>query len=182
MRSCFPRLHGPRFARPPSRANPSSRSPLCRSSHRYSKTQVPGSITGTPAPFRSPVTPSIEWSASGLWHGHFTNGDIKVKLSALADRQRAAAFGSLGRLMQELLQQIDLDYYRSAQLLIVRAELEQLRQGRSALADVERGSKIPLATAPKRLMYPNLSDLPTFRPSAVHPVGTEAAFFLALPR
>jgi len=51
--------------------------------------------------------------------------------------------------MQELLQQIDLDYYRSAQLLIVRAELEQLRQGRSALADVERRSNIPLGTSPQ---------------------------------
>jgi hypothetical protein len=40
--------------------------------------------------------------------------------------------------MQELLQQIDLDYYRSARLLIAHAELEQLRQVRSASADVER--------------------------------------------
>jgi hypothetical protein len=40
--------------------------------------------------------------------------------------------------MQELLQQIDLDYYRSARLLIVHAELEQLRQERSASADAER--------------------------------------------
>jgi hypothetical protein len=46
--------------------------------------------------------------------------------------------------MQELLQQIDLDYYRSARLLIVRAELEQLRQGHSAFTDVERQSKITL--------------------------------------
>jgi uncharacterized protein YcaQ len=34
------------------------------------------------------------------------------------------------RHMQELLQQIDVDYYRLARLLIVRAELEQLRQER----------------------------------------------------
>jgi hypothetical protein len=95
------------------------------------------------------VTPSIDASGRRLWHGHITNGDIKVKQSALADRQRAAAFGIFWRLVQELLQQIDLDYYRSAQLLIVRAELEQLRQGRSALADVERRSKIPLATSPQ---------------------------------
>jgi hypothetical protein len=40
--------------------------------------------------------------------------------------------------MQELLQQIDLDYYRSARLLIVHAELEQLRQECSAAADAER--------------------------------------------
>jgi hypothetical protein len=30
--------------------------------------------------------------------------------------------------MLDLLQQIDLNYYRTARLLIVRAELEQLRQ------------------------------------------------------
>jgi hypothetical protein len=46
--------------------------------------------------------------------------------------------------MQELLQQIDPDYYRSARLLIVRAELEQLRQERSVFVDVESRSKIPL--------------------------------------
>jgi hypothetical protein len=40
--------------------------------------------------------------------------------------------------MQELLQQIDLDYYRSVRLLIVHAELEQLRQERPASADLER--------------------------------------------
>jgi len=46
--------------------------------------------------------------------------------------------------MRELLQQIDPDYYRSARLLIVRADLEQLRHGRSAFVDIERQSKIPL--------------------------------------
>ncbi len=50
--------------------------------------------------------------------------------------------------MQTLLQQIDFDCHRSARLLIERAELEQLRQGRSALADVERRSKVPLRTSP----------------------------------
>jgi hypothetical protein len=49
--------------------------------------------------------------------------------------------------MQELLQQIDPDYYRSARLLIVRAELKRLRQGRSAFVDVERRSKISLGTS-----------------------------------
>ena len=34
--------------------------------------------------------------------------------------------------MQELLQQIDLDFYRSVRLLIAHAELEQLRQERPA--------------------------------------------------
>jgi hypothetical protein len=32
--------------------------------------------------------------------------------------------------MKELLQQVDPDYYRSVQLVIVHAELEQLRQWR----------------------------------------------------
>jgi hypothetical protein len=34
--------------------------------------------------------------------------------------------------MRELLQQIDLDYYRSARLLMVHAELEHLRAERPA--------------------------------------------------
>jgi hypothetical protein len=42
-------------------------------------------------------------------------------------------------IMQELLQQIDLDYYRSVRLLIVHAELDQLRQGRPASVDVRGG-------------------------------------------
>jgi hypothetical protein len=37
--------------------------------------------------------------------------------------------------VQELLQQIDSYYYRSAQLLIVHAELEQLRRESAANAD-----------------------------------------------
>jgi len=49
-----------------------------------------------------------------------------------------------GRLMQELLHQIDSDYYRFARLLIVRAELEQLRHRRPTMDDVDRRSKIPL--------------------------------------
>lgn len=48
------------------------------------------------------------------------------------------------RLMQELLQQIDPDYYREARLHIARAELERLRQGCSA--DVE--IKFPSGTSP----------------------------------
>jgi len=46
--------------------------------------------------------------------------------------------------MQEFLQQIDPNYYRSARLLIVRAELEQLRKGRASFIDGERRSKSPL--------------------------------------
>ena len=40
--------------------------------------------------------------------------------------------------MQDLLQRIDLDYYRSARLLIARAEIAQLRQQASGLARTER--------------------------------------------
>jgi hypothetical protein len=39
--------------------------------------------------------------------------------------------------MEDLLQYIDLDYYRSARLLIVRAEIAQLRQRVSASPRVE---------------------------------------------
>jgi hypothetical protein len=49
-------------------------------------------------------------------------------LSGLPDRQSVASFGIIRFIVQELLQQIDLDYYRSVRLLIVHAELEQLRQ------------------------------------------------------
>jgi hypothetical protein len=45
--------------------------------------------------------------------------------------------------MQELLQQLDLDYYRSALLHVARAELEHLRQERSEGTDVEGWSKFP---------------------------------------
>jgi hypothetical protein len=48
--------------------------------------------------------------------------------------------------MPELLQKLDLDYYRSALLLVARAELERLRQERSTCADVERRSELPLGT------------------------------------
>jgi hypothetical protein len=43
--------------------------------------------------------------------------------------------------MQDLLQYIDLDYYRSARLLIARAEIAQLR--RQSLARTEQQRKIP---------------------------------------
>jgi len=49
--------------------------------------------------------------------------------------------------MDDFLQYIDLDYYRSARLLIVRAEIAQLRQQSSALARVEQQGKIPAATS-----------------------------------
>jgi hypothetical protein len=49
--------------------------------------------------------------------------------------------------MQDLLQQLDLDYYRSALLHVARAELERLRQERSAGTDVERWSKSPFGAS-----------------------------------
>jgi hypothetical protein len=59
-------------------------------------------------------------------------------LSGLPDRQSVASFGIIRFIVQELLQQIDLDYYRSVRLLIVHAELEQLREERPASGDLER--------------------------------------------
>jgi hypothetical protein len=50
--------------------------------------------------------------------------------------------------MRNLLQQRDLDYYRSALLHEARAELERLRQGRSAGTDVERWRKLPSGASP----------------------------------
>ena len=44
--------------------------------------------------------------------------------------------------MQDLLQHIDLDYYRSARLLIARAEIAQLRRQAAALACTEQKGKI----------------------------------------
>jgi hypothetical protein len=45
--------------------------------------------------------------------------------------------------MQDLLQHIDHDYYRSAQLVIARAEIAQLRRQSSVLARSEQQCKIP---------------------------------------
>jgi hypothetical protein len=50
--------------------------------------------------------------------------------------------GSVLFIMQDLLQYIDLDYFRSAQLLIARAEIAQLRRQSSALARTEPQRKI----------------------------------------
>ncbi|MGO9933769.1 MAG: hypothetical protein ACLPV8_18420 [Steroidobacteraceae bacterium] len=50
--------------------------------------------------------------------------------------------------MEDLLQLIDFDYYRSARLLIARAEIAQLRQQRSASPGVEQQqSKIPVGAS-----------------------------------
>ena len=59
--------------------------------------------------------------------------DATSKLSALANRRRAATLGSLGTLMKELLLQLDPDYFRSVQLLIAQAEVERLRKWRLTL-------------------------------------------------
>jgi hypothetical protein len=45
--------------------------------------------------------------------------------------------------MQDLLQYIDLDSYRSAQLLIAHAEIEQLRRQAPASARTEQQCRIP---------------------------------------
>jgi hypothetical protein len=43
--------------------------------------------------------------------------------------------------MEELLQEIDRDYYRAARLLIAHAEIENLRRGSSPAADTTRRRK-----------------------------------------
>jgi hypothetical protein len=68
-------------------------------------------------------------------------------MSAPPNRQRAKASGSIDSIMQELLQQLDLDGYRSALLLVARTELERLRQQRPAGTDVER-YKTPFGASP----------------------------------
>lgn len=53
--------------------------------------------------------------------------------------------------MQDLLQYIDVDYYRSARLLIARAEIAELRRQASALACTDPPRKLPTAvTRPAR--------------------------------
>jgi hypothetical protein len=46
--------------------------------------------------------------------------------------------------MQELLKELDPDFYREARLHMAHVELEHLRRERSSLAEVERRAKIPL--------------------------------------
>jgi hypothetical protein len=69
-----------------------------------------------------------------------------MRFCTLPNRQRAAASVSVVAIMQDLLQQLDQDYYRSALLLVARAELEHLRQKRWAGIDVTRGKKTPFRT------------------------------------
>jgi hypothetical protein len=69
-------------------------------------------------------------------------------ISVLPHRLRAITAGSIDYIMRDLLQQLDLDYYRSALLHVARAELERLRQEHSAGTDVERWSKSPFGATP----------------------------------
>ena len=50
--------------------------------------------------------------------------------------------------MEDLLQYIDVDYYRSARLLIARAEIAQLRRQSSALARTEHQGNIFTGACP----------------------------------
>jgi hypothetical protein len=69
-------------------------------------------------------------------------------MSVLPNRPCAITSGTIGLIMQDLLQQLDLDYYRSALLNVARAELERLRQVRSAGTDFERWRKSPFGASP----------------------------------
>jgi hypothetical protein len=73
------------------------------------------------------------------------NGEIKVKC---ANRQSARRnIWQRSRVMQDLLQHIDLDYYRTARLLIARAEVAQLRGRSPPSARVEQRGKMPSEAA-----------------------------------
>jgi hypothetical protein len=76
-------------------------------------------------------------------------------VSALPSRLRAIASGSIGRIMQDLLQQLDLDYYRSALMFVARAE--RLLQEHLAGIKVERLIKTPFGTAPTADRHPHQS-------------------------
>ena len=49
--------------------------------------------------------------------------------------------------MQELLKELDPDFYREARLHMAHVELEHLRRERLSLAEIERRAKIPLGKA-----------------------------------
>jgi hypothetical protein len=75
----------------------------------------------------------------------FYNGDIKIKCANRQTTRRSIWHRS--KVMQDLLQYIDVDYYRSTQLLVVRAEIAQLRGQSPALARTEPQCKIPTGAA-----------------------------------
>jgi hypothetical protein len=73
--------------------------------------------------------------------------------------------------MQDFLQKLDLDYYRSALLHIARTELERLRLERSAGNDLGKRSKLPFVASPtaRRSTSPEVTSarLPYRVPGAV---------------
>jgi hypothetical protein len=69
-------------------------------------------------------------------------------MSVLANRRRVTASGSISYMMPDLLRQLDIDYYRSALLLVARIELERLRQEGSRSTYIDRPSKTPLGAVP----------------------------------
>ena len=73
-------------------------------------------------------------------------GDIKIKCANRQTTHRSIRHGS--RVMDDLLQYIDADYYRSAQLLIARAEIVQLRRQSSALVRTEPSYKPSTGACP----------------------------------
>jgi hypothetical protein len=64
---------------------------------------------------------------------------------------------------QDLLQHIDLDDYRSAQLLIARADIAQLRRQASALARTKQQCKVPTGTSRPGAELSRLAGLDTVR-------------------
>lgn len=73
------------------------------------------------------------------------NRDIKIKCVSRQTTRRSIWQRSC--VMDDLLQYIDLDYYRSAQLLIAHAEIAQLRRQASAVARTDPRCNIAAATS-----------------------------------
>jgi hypothetical protein len=74
------------------------------------------------------------------------DGDIKAKCANRQTTHRSIRQGSC--VMDDLLQYIDADYYRSAQLLIARADIVQLRRQSSALVRTESSYKLSTGACP----------------------------------
>lgn len=71
--------------------------------------------------------------------------DIKIKCANRQTPRRSIRHSQC--VMQDLLQYIDVDYYRSARLLIARAEIAQFRRQASALARTNPPLKLPAAVS-----------------------------------
>jgi hypothetical protein len=69
--------------------------------------------------------------------------------------------------MQDLLQHIDRDYYRSARLLMVRAEIAQLRRQSSASAPTEQTGKIPVGRSSRVDDFDQAAPAPTMVQSSL---------------